>query len=125
MTKTLPAAAVLFSASISGCANIDVDHSAENFDEATYAGDLSECRGGPAALFALDRMEHAVIGSLYGLVYGAHLGASAGNTDKGAIIGAIVGSLVGAGAGASDSIDRHDAALARCLRDKGYAAEPV
>ena len=121
MKKSLLAAVFLLNA----CDNIDVDRRADGFDDSAYDNALSECRGGPAALFALDRMEHAVIGSLYGLVYGAHLGASAGNTDKGAIIGAIVGSLVGAGAGASDSIDRHDAALARCLRDKGYAAEPV
>lgn len=125
MTRA-PAAAVLLAALLLGaCANIDVDRSADGFDDSAYDNALSACRGGPAVLFALDRMEHAVIGSLYGLVYGAHLGASAGNTDKGAIIGAIVGSLVGAGTGASTSIESHDAALARCLRDKGYAAEPV
>ena len=116
------AAAVLL---LGACANIDIDRSADDFDETTYDLDLSECRGGPAAMFALDRMEHAVIGSVYGLVYGARIGAHEGNSDKGAIIGAIVGSILGFGAGAYDSIDKHDEALARCLRNKGYATGAV
>ena len=115
------AAAVLLSA----CANIDIDRNAEDFDEMTYDRDLSECRGGPAAMFALSGMEFAVIGSVYGLVNGARIGSSAGNTDKGAIIGTIVGGLMGFGAGAYDAIDEHDAALERCLRDKGYDAAGV
>ncbi len=119
------AAAVLLTVLLGACANLDVDRSADNFDAAAYASDLSECRGGPAALFALHRLESAVIGSAYGLVYGAHIGARAGDAGEGAVIGAIVGGVAGLSYGAHDAIDRHDEALAQCLRDKGYATNPV
>ena len=124
MTKTLPTA-VLLTVLLGACANLDVDRSADNFDETAYASDLSECRGGPAALFALHRLESAVIGSAYGLVHGLRIGARAGDAGEGAVIGAILGGMVGLGYGAHDSIDRHDEALAQCLRDKGYATDPV
>lgn len=126
MSQGRPVAAVLAAAVlVSACANIDIDRRAANFDAATYDSDLSACRGGPAALFALNGLESAAIGSLYGLVNGARIGSSAGNADKGAIIGTIVGGLLGFGAGAYNAIDDHDAALVRCLRDKGYAAGAV
>lgn len=125
MNKLRPVAAVLAAVLLSACANLDIDRSADDFDEAAYDRDLSECRGGPAAMFAMSGLEFAVIGSVYGLVKGARIGSSAGNTDKGAIIGTIVGGLMGFGAGAYHAIDDHDAALARCLRDKGYAAGTV
>ena len=115
--------AVLAGAVLLGaCATIDVDQSAENFDAATDADDLNECRGGPAALFALNRLESAMVGSVYGLAYGAYYGAVAGNTEKGVIIGTIV---LGLGHGAHRSMDRHDEALTHCLREKGYAAGAV
>ena len=118
--------AVLAGAVLLGaCATIDVDQSAENFDAATYADDLNECRGGPAALFVLNRLESAMVGSVYGLAYGAYYGAVAGNTEKGVIIGTIVGGVLGLGHGAHRSMDRHDEALTRCLREKGYAAGAV
>ena len=125
MTKGLTAAALAAAVVLSACANIDVDRSAANFDGTAYASDLSECRGGPAALFVLHRLEAAFIGSAYGLVYGAHVGAKAGDTKEGAVIGAIVGSVLGLSHGAHRSIHRHDKALARCLREMGYAAKPV
>ena len=130
MTETSTAgacltAAVLLIFLLGACANIDVDRSAADFDETAYASDLSGCRGGPAALFVISRLEAAVIGSVYGLVQGAHIGAAAGNTDKGAVIGAIVGSVLGLNYGAHRSIHRHDEALARCLREKGYETNPV
>ena len=118
-------AAVLLIFLLGACANIDVDRSAADFDETAYASELSACRGGPAALFAISRLEAAVIGSVYGLLEGAHIGAAAGNTDKGAVIGAIVGSVLGLNYGAHRSIHRHDETLARCLRDKGYETNPV
>ena len=118
-------AAVLLIFLLGACANIDVVRSAADFDETAYASDLSACRGGPAALFAISRLEAAMIGSVYGLIEGAHIGAAAGNTDKGAVIGAIVGSVLGLNYGAHRSIHRHDEALARCLRDKGYETNAV
>lgn len=124
MTKRLPAA-VLAAVLLSACANLAIDRSADDFDAAAYASDLSECRGGPAALFALHRLESAVIGSAYGLVHGLRIGARAGDAGEGAVIGAMVGGMVGLSYGAHDAIDRHDEALAQCLRDKGYATNPV
>ena len=38
---------------LSGCASIDVDTSAPNFNEEKYAEDLDTCRGGSAATAAL------------------------------------------------------------------------
>lgn len=126
MSLRIPATAVLAAASlVSACATIEVDQTAENFDAATYQSDLSECRGGPAALFALNRLESAVVGSVYGLAYGAYYGAVAGNSADGVVIGSIVGSVLGLGHGAQRSIDRHDEALVRCLRDKGYVPGTV
>ena len=122
MRTSLIAAVTL---SLGACANIDIDRSADSFDQEAYDDALSECRGGPAALFALSGMETAVIGSLYGLVNGANIGANAGNADKGAIIGTIVGGVLGFGAGAYNAIDEHDAALERCLREKGYGVGTI
>ena len=124
MSTRLPAAA-LAAVLLSACANPGVDRNADNFDETIYAGDLSDCRGGPALVFAMRGLEGAVIGSAYGLVRGVHIGAKAGDAGEGAVIGAIVGGFVGLGYGAYHSIDKHDKALADCLRDKGYAANPV
>ena len=60
---------------LAACANVDVDTTAENFDEDTYADDLSECRGGPAMVFVADRLGTALIGSAYGLVHGVSFGS--------------------------------------------------
>jgi hypothetical protein len=123
MNKAFAALATAFL--VGACATIEVDQSTANFDAATYADDLNECRGGPAALFVLNRLESAMVGSVYGLAYGAYYGAVAGNSGEGAIIGTIVGGVLGLGHGAQRSIDRHDEDLVRCLRDKGYAPGAV
>jgi|TARA_B100000959_G_scaffold227366_1_gene242290 hypothetical protein len=35
-------------------------------------------------------------------------------------IGAVVNAFIGLGAGAKEAIEKHDAELNECLRDKGY-----
>ncbi len=119
LTTTI--AAILLAA----CANLDVDRTAERFDEDTYANDLSDCRGGPALVFAADRLESTLVGSAYGFVLGVYHGAIAGDSSEGAVIGTIVGGAVGLGVGGYDAISEHDRELAQCLRGKGYAIETL
>lgn len=107
------------------CANVDVDRSATSFDEDTYANDLSECRGGPAMVFVVERLESALIGSAYGLVQGALYGVLKGNSADGALIGTILGGAVGLGVGGYDAAAEHDRELVQCLRDKGYATDTL
>lgn len=110
---------------LTACANVDVDTTAENFDEDTYANDLSECRGGPALVFVADRLGSAFVGSFYGFVYGVYLGALGGNSAEGAVAGSVVGGAVGLGVGGYEAAEEHDRKLAQCLRGKGYAVETL
>ena len=110
---------------LTACATVDVDRSAASFDEATYANDLSECRGRPALVFAVKGMGSALVGSVYGFVHGVYLGALGGNSAEGAVIGTIVGGAVGLGVGGYDAASEHDRELVQCLRDKGYATEAL
>ena len=55
---------------LSACANVDVDRSAANFDETTYADDLAECQGGPTSIMVLNGLGGAMVGSAYGFVEG-------------------------------------------------------
>ena len=124
MRMTRKQIAVLTAAGLlSACATVDVDESAESFDEAIYAGDLAECRGGPASIMVLNGFGGALVGSAFGFVEGAWLGASAGDSAEGAVIGTIVGSVVGLAVGAYDSVSEQDEELARCMRGKGYVLD--
>ena len=105
---------------LSACATVDVDESAESFDEAIYADDLAECQGGPASIMVLNGFGGALVGSAFGFVEGAWLGASAGGSAEGAVIGTIVGSVVGLAVGAYEPVSEQDEELARCLGGKGY-----
>ncbi len=108
---------------LSACATVDVDESAESFDETIYADDLAECQGGPTSIVALNGLGGALVGSAFGFAEGAWLGASAGDSAEGAVIGTIVGSVVGLGGGAYDSVSEQDEELARCMRGKGYVLD--
>lgn len=79
---------------------MDVDRSAESFDEATYADDLADCRGGSTSIMVLNGLGGAMVGSAYGFVEGIWLGVVAGNSAEGAVIGTIVGGVVGLSVGA-------------------------
>ena len=117
--------ATLSAALLGACANVDVDRSVAGFDEATYASDLSECRGGSAGGFVAEAMGHTLLGSAYGLLHGAYYGALTGDSGEGAVVGTIIGGAVGLGLGGHDAAKAHDEELARCLRDKGYATDPL
>ena len=117
--------AILGAVLLTACANVDVDTTAGNFDEDTYANDLSECRGGTALVFVADRLGSALVGSAYGLLHGVSFGALAGNSAEGAAIGSIVGGAVGLGVGGYEAAEEHDRELAQCLRGKGYVIETL
>ena len=108
---------------LTACANLDVDRTAESFNEDVYVSDLSDCRGGPALLFVANRLESALVGTAYGLVYGAYNGAILGDSAEGAVIGTIVGGVVGLSVGGYNAAEEHDKELVQCLSGKGYAVE--
>ena len=117
MKKTILIALSLF---LVACAAPQVEQGAAHFDETKYHSDLSDCRGGSLLEASAVSLGNAVKGSLWGAFYGAPAGASAGDGWEGAAIGAVVGAVIGFGAGASEVIEKHDAELAGCLRDKDY-----
>ncbi|MFP6743233.1 MAG: hypothetical protein VCD33_16690 [Alphaproteobacteria bacterium] len=110
---------------LGACANVDVDRTVASFDEATYADDLSECRGGSAVAFVAEAVGTTLVGSAYGFINGIYYGALAGDTAEGALIGTIVGGAVGLGAGGHHAAVAHDEELVKCLRAKGYAPDPL
>jgi hypothetical protein len=117
MNKTIIIALSLF---LVACAVPQVEKSAIGFDEDKYHTDLNNCRGGSLLEASAVTFGNAAIGSLWGAFHGAPAGALAGDGWEGAAIGAVVGATVGIGAGAKEAIEKHDAELAGCLRNKGY-----
>ena len=108
---------------LSGCASIDVDTSATNFDEEKYAEDLDTCRGGTAAEVTLHGLGGIFAGSLLGASEGfTHMGFSGGSAE-GAVIGAIVGGTVGLFVGAYKPIETQGEKVRSCLSGKGYVME--
>ncbi len=121
MRMTRKQIAILTAAGLlSACATVDVDKSAETFDEATYADDLAECRGGSATTFMVNGLTGAVVGSALGAFEGAKFGINGGSSAEGALVGSVVGSVIGVGVGAYNSVSEQDEELARCMREKGY-----
>jgi hypothetical protein len=110
---------------LGACANVDVDRSVASFDEATYADDLSECRGDSVVAFMAEAVGTTLVGSAYGFINGIYYGALAGDTAEGALIGTIVGGAVGLGTGGHEAAVAHDEELVQCLRVKGYAPDPL
>ena len=62
---------------LTACASVDVDKSAETFDEDAYEEDIAQCRGESGTMFALRDVGGALVGSAFGLVEGVYLGAAA------------------------------------------------
>ena len=110
---------------LAGCALPTVDREAAGFDEARYASDLSTCRGGSAASFALKSFGGAVIGAAIGAAEGASTGAISGDAEEGAWIGAIVGGVLGIGVGAYQSLADQSDNVEGCLRQKGYRVQSI
>ncbi len=108
---------------LTACATVDVDKSAETFDETTYADDLADCQGGSATTFMVNGLAGAVVGSALGAFEGAKIGINGGNSAEGALVGSVVGSVIGVGVGAYNSVSEQDEELARCMREKGYALD--
>ena len=108
---------------LSACATVDVDKSAETFDETTYADDLADCQGGSATTFLVNGLTGAVVGSALGAFEGAKIGITGGSSAEGAMVGSVVGSVIGMGVGAYNSVSEQDEELARCMREKGYVIE--
>ena len=105
---------------LAACAAPQVETRSIGFDEDKYQADLNDCRGGSILVASAENFSNAALGSLLGAFHGAPLGAAAGDGWEGAAIGAVVGATIGLGAGAKEAIEKHDAELAGCLRDKGY-----
>ena len=62
---------------LTACASVDVDKSAETFDEDAYEEDIAQCRGESGTMFALRGVGGALVGSAFGFVEGVYLGAAA------------------------------------------------
>ena len=111
---------ITFSLFLAACASPQIDQSAAHFDEDKYHVDLYDCRGGSLLQASAISLVYAAKGSLWGVFHGAPAGAMAGDGWEGAAIGAVVGATIGIAAGAKEALEKHDAELAGCLRDKGY-----
>jgi hypothetical protein len=105
---------------LSGCASIDVDTNAANFNEDKYAEDLDTCRGGSAADAALHGLGGMAAGSLLGASEGFTQWGFSGGSAEGAVIGAIVGGTLGVFVGAYKPIQEQGEKVRSCLRGKGY-----
>jgi len=105
---------------LSGCASIDVDTTAANFNEEKYAEDLGTCRGETAEEATLSGLGITAVGSFWGAAEGASYGRLAGATGDGAIIGAIVGSVIGVLVAANKPNEGQEQSVRSCLRGKGY-----
>jgi hypothetical protein len=105
----------------SGCASIDVDTSAANFDEEKYSEDLDTCRGGSAATAALHGLGGMAAGSLLGASEGFTQWGFSGGSAEGAVIGAIVGGTLGVFVGAYKPIQEQGEKVRSCLQGKGYS----
>ncbi len=105
---------------LTACASPAVDTATPNFNEAQYATDLDDCRGGTALTVAMRGLGGAVVGSFYGAAQGAIHGAAHGDSKEGAIIGVAVGSVVGFAAGAYTPIEQQHEEVRQCLSVKGY-----
>lgn len=105
----------------SGCASIDVDTNAANFNEEKYADDLDTCRGGSAADAALHGLGGMAAGSLLGASEGFTQWGFSGGSAEGAVIGAIVGGTLGVFVGAYKPIQEQGEKVRSCLSGKGYS----
>ena len=106
--------------SISACTSIDVDQSAEDFDEDQYSQHLSECYGGNVVWGTARSVGYGVLGSFSGAGQGLIHGAIWGDTPQSVVAGAAVGSIIGFGAGAYKSFDKGNEELRYCMMGKGY-----
>ena len=104
----------------SACASLDVDQSAEDFDEDLYSQDLSECYGGNVVLGTARSVGYGVLGSFSGAGQGLIHGVIWGDTPQSVVAGAAVGSIIGFGAGAYKSFDKGNEELRYCMTGKGY-----
>ena len=112
---------VLFPLIVGACAQPTVNQTAAPFNEAKYTTDLNNCRGGTLLEASTRTIGIAMAGSALGALHGASLGALGGEGWEGAAIGAVVGGTIGIGAGAVEAVDKHEAEIIGCLRDKGYS----
>ena len=112
---------VLLPLFIAACALPTVDQTAASFDQTKYTTDLNNCRGGTLVEASTRTIGIAMAGSALGALHGASLGALGGEGWEGAAIGAVVGGTIGIGAGAVEAVDKHEAEIIGCLREKGYS----
>jgi hypothetical protein len=110
---------------LAGCALPTVDRAASGFDETQYASDLSTCRGGNAAVYAVNTFTGALVGSAIGAFEGAVHLAWHGDSDEWALIGAAVGGTLGFVYGAYTTVEEEGTGVEDCLREKGYVLSSV
>ena len=105
--------------SLLGCASVEIDRSAADFDDTKYGEDLNTCRGGHILAATLETAKYGTVGGAVGAVHGLSYWAYS-DSMAGVLVGAVAGSVLGTGAGVFQGVKDRETEIARCLRDKGY-----
>ena len=105
---------------LSGCASVEIDRSAADFDDTKYTTDLNTCRGGHVLAATLETIKYGTVGGAVGAVHGLSYMAYA-DSMAGVVVGAVAGSVLGAGAGVLEGVKDREKEIAGCMREKGYA----
>jgi len=111
---------LLSALALAACAAPNVDRSAVDFNETTFAVDLNLCRGGNFTEASLKTIGKGALGSLAGAGVMVLHGAAAANSGEAIVVGAAIGAVIGLGIGAHDAVEEHELEIADCLRQKGY-----
>ena len=104
---------------LSGCASVEIDRSAADFDDTKYGEDLNTCRGGHILAATLETAKYGTVGGAVGAVHGLSYWAYS-DSMAGVVVGAVAGSVLGTGAGVFQGVKDRETEITRCLRDKGY-----
>ena len=104
--------------SLLGCASVEIDRSAADFDDTKYEEDLT-CRR-PHTGCTLKTAKYGTVGGAIGAVHGLSYWAYS-DSMAGVVVGAVAGSVLGAGAGVFEGVKDREKEIAGCMRGKGYA----
>ena len=105
--------------SLLGCASVEIDRSAADFDDTKYTTDLNTCRGGHVLAATLETVKYGTVGGAIGAAHGLSYTVYT-DSMAGVVVGAVAGSVLGAGAGVFQGVKDREAEIASCLRGKGY-----
>jgi hypothetical protein len=110
---------LIFVLLLSGCASVEINQSAANFDENKYAVDLNTCRGGHLLAATFETVKYSTAGGAVGAIHG--LGAAVhADSIEAMIIGAAAGGFLGAGVGIYNGFTERQSEISSCLMEKGF-----